>query len=202
MKTQPIVRASISDGYGPPPYHFTVGQYHRMIDAGILTEDDRVELLEGVVVPKMPHTPPHDGTILLVQTQLLKVLPATHVLRVQSAVTLADSEPEPDLVVAEGPARRYLEDHPGPRDVALVVEVAASSLDHDRGIKQRVYARARIPIYWIVNLLDGQVEVYTGPKAGKSPSYRQRQDFGGKDAVPLVIGKQEIGRVAVRDLLP
>jgi Uma2 family endonuclease len=185
-----------------PMHRFTVEQYHRMIDAGVLTEDDRVELLEGWIVEKMPHTPPHDGTILAAQTELLKVIPASHVLRIQSAITLADSEPEPDLAVAQGPLRRYFEEHPGPRDLALVVEVAAATLDQDRGIKQRIYARARIPVYWIVNLLDGLVEVYTNPRAGKSPAYRQRQDLGGKDTVSLVIDGKEVARIPVRDLLP
>ncbi len=185
-----------------PMHRFTVEQYHRMIDANVLGENDRVELLEGWIVEKMTHNPPHDGTILLVQTELLKVLPATHVLRVQSAITLADSEPEPDLAVAQGPMRRYLEEHPGPRDLALVVEVAGVTLHEDRGIKQRVYARARIPIYWIVNILDGIVQVYTNPRAGKAPAYRQRQDLGGKDTIPLVIDGKEVARIAVRDILP
>lgn len=187
----------------PSPMHrFTVEQYHRMIDTGVLKEDDRVELLEGWIVEKMPHNPPHDGTILAAQTELLKVLPASHVLRIQSAIMLPDSEPEPDLAVALGPARRYFEEHPGPRDLALVVEVAGSTLDQDRGIKQRIYARARIPIYWIVNLLDGLVEVYTNPRAGKAPAYRQRQDHRGEDTVPLVVAGKEVARIVVRDILP
>jgi Uma2 family endonuclease len=187
----------------PAPVHrFTVEQYHRMIETGVLTAQDRVELLEGWILPKRLHHPPHDGTLLLAQTQLLQRLPNSHVLRIQSAITLAESEPEPDLVVARGPERRYLEEHPGPRDIALLVEVADTTLDHDRGIKQRVYAWARIRTYWIINVNDGQVEVYMMPRAGKRPGYRQRQDYRRTESVPVVIEGEESGWIPVRELLP
>src|SRR5262249_20113394 len=125
-----------------PVHRFSVEQYHRMIEAGILTEDDRVELLEGVIVDKMTHNPPNDGTIGLLQTELLKRLPDGWVLRIQSAITLTDSEPEPDLAVSRGPWRRYLQAHPVPRDLALVVEVADATLAQDQTDKVRSYARA------------------------------------------------------------
>jgi Uma2 family endonuclease len=172
-----------------------------MIETGVLREDDRVELLEGWVLSKMTHNPPHDSTVWLVQTALLPRLPSGWILRTQSAVTLSDSEPEPDVVVAEGPGTRYASAHPKPRDLALVVEVADTSLAEDRQLKGRAYARARIPIYWIVNILERQVEVYTGPRAGKAPAYRQRQDYGQEDEVPQKIGGQDIGPVPVRELL-
>jgi Uma2 family endonuclease len=183
-------------------HRFTVEQYHRMIETGLLTEDERVELLEGLIVDKMPHNPPHDGSILLAQTQLLSHLPGGWVLRIQSAITLADSEPEPDLVVAQGPSRRYVDHHPSPREIALLIEVADSTLADDRDTKGRVYARARLPVYWIVNLVDFRLEVYTRPRAGKAPAYRQRRDFGIEELVPLVIAGEEVARVPVRELLP
>jgi Uma2 family endonuclease len=185
-----------------PLYRFTVEQYHRMIAAEVFNGSERVELLEGWVMIKMTRNPPHDGTVLLVQTELLARLPAEWVLRVQSAITTPDSEPEPDLVVARGPRRRYVRSHPRPRDVALVVEVADTTLAEDRDIKGPLYARARIPVYWVVNLIDSIVEVYSNPRAGRSPAYRQRQDHGPADALPLVIGGQEEGVIPVRELLP
>lgn len=187
----------------PSPVHrFSVAQYHRMIDSGVLAEDDRVELLEGWILPKMPHTPRHDSTVHVVSEVVSNLLPKTHVVRNQAAMTLNDSEPEPDLAVVLGPSGRYSEEHPGPRDTALVVEVSASSLRQDRGLKQRIYARSRIPIYWIVNLIDGQVEVYTSPRAGKSPGYRERRDYRGDQAIPLVIDGREVGTVIAEELLP
>jgi Uma2 family endonuclease len=182
-------------------YRFTVEQYHRMIDNGVFG-DSRVELIEGWIVQKMTHNPPHDGTVLLVQTELLKRLPTEWVLRVQSAITLSDSEPEPDLAVAAGPARRYVRTHPRPRDLALLVEVVDTTLDEDRGAKRRTYARHRVPCYWIVNLNDLIVEVYTAPRGGRSPGYREHRDYGLDDSVPLVIDGQELAPVPVRDMLP
>lgn len=187
----------------PPHYRFTVAQYHRIIDAGVFGADERCELLEGAIVPKMTRKPPHDGCLYLAQTLLLAHLPADWVLRVQSAATLGGtSEPEPDLVVARGPARQYLRRHPGPRDVVLVVEVADTTLAEDRGRKARIYARARVPVYWVVNLIDSQVEVYTLPRAGRAPAYRSREDFRAGDRVPLVLDGRELARLPVRELLP
>jgi Uma2 family endonuclease len=80
--------------------------------------------------------------------------------------------------------------------------VAESSLPQDRGTKVRVYARARIPVYWIVNIPDSQIEVYTQPRAGKSPTYRQQRIYRLDESVPLVLAGQEIAPFAVRDLLP
>ncbi len=180
----------------------TVAQYHSMIRAGILTENDPIELLEGVLVTKMPHNPPHDGTILLMQTHLLKKLPAQWVLRIQSAITTNDSEPEPDLVIARGPARRYLQRHPRPEDIGLIIEVADTSLQEDRLDKARAYARAKIPLYWVVNLRAGAIEVYSEPKLGKLPRYLARKDFGKKEEIPLVLDGREIGQVPFRELLP
>jgi Uma2 family endonuclease len=173
-----------------------------MIDAGILVEDDRVELLEGLIIDKMTHNPPHDCTIHLVQTEHLRRLPEEWLLRIQSAITLADSEPEPDLAVTRGPIRRYMQAHPGPKDLALVVEVAETTLAEDRVDKGRIYARAGIPLYWIMNLVESQVEVYTHPRRGKTPAYRERRDFGRNAAVPLVIAGRDLGSIRVRDILP
>src|SRR5262245_53367242 len=116
----------LAGNFGMSPYpvrKFSVEEYHRMIQAGILTEDDPVELLEGWVVPKMPHNPPHDGIVDLAREVIRGKLPAGWRVRVQSAITTPDSEPEPGLVVAPGPASRYFDHHPGPSEIALVVEV-------------------------------------------------------------------------------
>jgi len=173
-----------------------------MIEAGVLTENDRVELLEGTIVPKMPHNPPHDTAVDLAQTTIAALLPAGWRVRVQSAITLADSEPEPDVAVVRGPARRYARSHPRPRDIALIIEVADTTLSEDRTVKGHLYARARIPVYWIVNLQDSHIEVYTQPKAGKSPAYRQRRNFGRKELVSVFIEGRLVGTIPVRELLP
>jgi Uma2 family endonuclease len=190
----------------PPPYPirlFSVAEYHQMIQSRILTEEDAVELLEGCIVPKMARNPPHEGTIQIVNKVLSPLLPAGWTLRIQSAVTTDDSEPEPDLAVVRGDERTYIAHHPGPSEVGLVIEVAEATLTRDRLDKNRLYARAGIVCYWIVNILDGQVEVYTNPSGqNPNPSYHQRQDFGKNDSVPLILDGKELVRIKVATLLP
>lgn len=189
----------------PPPgpqRPFTVDEYHRMIESGVLAEDDPVELLEGWVVFKMPRNPPHGGCVALVNRALSRRLPEGFHCRVQSAVTTDDSEPEPDVALVAGDERRYLTSHPVPGEVLLLVEVADSSLTRDRGSKARAYARAGVAAYWIVNLVDTRVEVYTDPSGpAPVPSYRSRTDFAAGQSVPLHVGGQ-VYPVPVQELLP
>jgi len=187
----------------PQLYRLSVDQYHAMAHAEILTEKDNVELLDGLLVQKMTKNPPHTLSTQLTRESIERVLPAGWFVNVQEPLTTAASEPEPDVSVVRGTRRQYAIQHPGPGDLALVVEVADSSLPDDRGLKKEVYARASIPVYWIVNLVDHMVEVYTDPTGPvNQPDYRQRQDFGPADDVPLVIDGQEVARIPVRDLLP
>ena len=186
-----------------PVWRFTVEQYHEMIRAGILTEDDPVELLEGWLVPKMPKNPPHGVVTRLAQKALDRILPAGWDVRVQDPITTDTSEPEPDVAVARGDTRDYIEHHPGPKDMALAIEVSETTLNRDRGLKKRIYARARIPVYWIINLMDRQIEVYTVPTGPtKTPDYRRREVYGLGDSVPVVIDGKQVGSLRVRELLP
>lgn len=182
---------------------FTVAEYHRLIELGILTENDHLELLDGYLVEKIPHDPIHDGTIQLVEDALRGLLPSGWCVRVQSSLTLSKSEPEPDLVIARGDKRTYLGQHPRAADVGLVVEVSNTSLDSDRDDKIPLYARDGIPAYWIVNLIDRQVEVYEQPSGtSPSPSYGSLRTFRPGDAAPVVLGGASVGSIAVADLLP
>lgn len=186
-----------------PIWRLTVPQYHQMIEAGILTDDDKVELLEGWLVCKMSKKPPHRLATGLVREALTKIIPAGWYVDSQEPITIADSEPEPDVTVIRGQTTDYADRHPGADEVALVVEVADSSLDRDRGTKKRIYARAGVPVYWIINLVDSLCEVYTDPSGPVAkPDYRQRQDYGLSDSVPVVIEGREVGKLNVRELLP
>ncbi|MEO8495627.1 MAG: Uma2 family endonuclease [Planctomycetota bacterium] len=185
-----------------PTRRVTVEEYHRMAEVGLLSEVERVELLEGWVVPKMIHNPAHDCTIELADELLRPLLRGGWRIRIQSVVTTADSEPEPDLAIVRGPAGRYLDKHPQAADVAIVIEVAESSLDRDRH-KCRLYARAGIAIYWIVNLIDCNVEVYRDPiVADGEPRYAVQTSYDVGDKVPVEIVGQEVGRVAIAELFP
>jgi Uma2 family endonuclease len=182
---------------------FTVDEYHRLIRAGILTENDPVELVEGWIVYKMPRNPPHDVTIELVEEVIRGRLPSGWRLRGQCAITTDDSEPEPDFIIVRGAPRSRLPGHPGPADIAVLIEVADTSLAYDRKEKGRLYGRAGIPCYWIINLVDRQIEVYSVPTGpGAAPGYQQRQDYDAQAAVPLVLDGQECGPIPVHELLP
>ncbi len=182
---------------------FSVARYQRMVEHGILTPDDKVELLENYVVLKMPRNPPHDGTIDIVDAAVRPRVPSGWLLRVQQAIVLADSQPEPDFAVVRGTPRSYLARHPGPADVGLIVEVADSSLLRDQRDKTRIYARGGIPCYWIINLVDERVEVYTLPSGPAAvPTYGAFQTFQPGDAIPLVLDGDTAGTVAAADLLP
>jgi Uma2 family endonuclease len=181
---------------------FTVAEYDELVRAGVLGPNDRVELLEGYLVPKISHNPPHAGTIHLLVAVLSHVLPAGWVFRSQLPVVLSDSEPEPDGAIVRGDRRTYLTRHPVPADFGVVIEVASSSLDEDRVDQARIYAHAGLPEYWIVNLVDRQIEVYTNPQsAAAPPRYATRTDYRPGATVPLKLDGTTVA-IRVDDLLP
>ena len=186
-----------------PPEPISVADYHRLIRSGVLTEDDKVELLEGRIVPKMARNPPHDATIHKMNRKLPPaVAPAGWEVRIQCAITLEESEPEPDVAVVRPSPDDYAQQHPLPTDIGMLSEVANTSLSDDRE-KCRIYARANIPCYWIINLTDRQIEVYTDPDPNANPPhYRQRQDYTGGQSVPLVLEGQTVALLPVVELLP
>jgi Uma2 family endonuclease len=185
-------------------YRLSVDQYHDMIRQGILKDGDTVELVEGVLVMKMAKDPPHTVARQTLRDLLPGLSPPGWFVDDQEPVTTQDSEPEPDVAVIRGDRRRYLaqDRHPGPQDTALVIEVADSSLHIDETVMLRAYARAGVPVYWIVNLVDRRVQVYTDPTGpADAPTYRQRRDYAETDAVPVTLDGRQIGRIAVRELL-
>lgn len=191
--------ATLDQQHRRPLYRFTVEQYDRMVEHGILTANDRVELLKGWVVVKMPQNPPHNSTKTRVNRRLLRVLPDNWLLQVQGPVTLRpDGEPEPDFAVVRGPEELYAKRHPAPKDIALLIEIGDSSLLDDRRWKAELYAAARIPEYWIINLVDKQVEVNTAPRGGQ---YRKRKVYSLAESVPLVLDGQQIALFSVKDLV-
>jgi Uma2 family endonuclease len=181
----------------------SVDLYHRMIESGMFSEDDRLELIDGWLVQKMPHSPPHDSCIQLVAEALNRILPPGYCLRNQSAVTFSDSEPEPDITVVYGAARSFVTRHPGPEEIALIVEVAHTSLSFDQRIKQPLYARERIPCYWIVDVINRCVEIYKEPSGPMAePRFQPKQVLTEKDTVSLEIAGREVAKIPVSSLLP
>lgn len=181
----------------------SVGRYHRMIQAGILTDDDPVELLEGLLIAKVRKTPQHSFVTGLLRDQLQQLPLIDWHVDSHVPVTTSDSEPEPDVAVIQGDIWAYAKRHPRSSEAPLVIEIADASLRRDRGIKKRLYARAAIPVYWIIDLIKWQVEVYTEPDTqGAPPDYRQRRIYRSTDHLPVVLDGVEVGQILVSDILP
>ena len=169
---------------------------------GILADDDRVELLEGLLVAKMTVSPAHHRATHRVQDALRKRVPEGHYVASPSSVTLVTSEPEPDVIVVRGSNDDYADRHPGPANVVLVVEVSDTSLRSDQGFKKMIYAKSSLPVYWIVNLIERRVEVYSDPTGpAERPDYRRHDDFSEAESVPLVIEGREVAQIPVRSAL-
>ncbi len=185
-------------------YRFTVDQYHAMILAGVLPEGGPMELLRGLVVLKMSQNSPHRIATRQWRDRVRDVVPrSAWSVESQAPVTCSDSEPEPDGYVCPLAAASIRGRNPRASEVALVAETADSSLPTDRGEKKALYAEERIPVYWILNVVENIIEVYTNPSGpAPSPDYSTRTDYRPGDEVPVVLMGVEVGRIPVNDLLP
>jgi hypothetical protein len=185
----------------------TVDHYLRMIEAGILTEKDRVLLWKGQLVERMTEDRPHTVAMLCLHDALRRVVPAGNYVEPGQPMLLLrrdDTIPEPDLKVVRGRIRDYSR-APTSRDVPLVVEVDDSSLPFDRGEVLELYAAEAIPAYWIANIPDRQIEVYTQPieAAGPVPAgYGLGTIFRPGDEVPVVLDGVAVGRITVAEIFP
>ncbi len=181
---------------------FTVNEYYLMAQAGILTEDDRVELIEGEIVEMAPIGSRHAAGVDLANRLLGRLFGDLAIVRVQSPVRLNDrSEPQPDLTLLRPRPDFYASGHPGPEDVLLLVEVMESSADYDRRVKLPLYARYGIPEVWLEDLESRSIEACWQP----SPEgYRAVRRFSSGDSLsPQALLKLGvILPLAVADLLP
>ncbi|MGB3849066.1 MAG: Uma2 family endonuclease [Tunicatimonas sp.] len=147
---------------------FTVDEYHRMAETGILTEDDRVELINGEIIAMSPINSPHGGSVKRINNYFSNLLGNQVIVSVQDPLVIGDaSEPEPDVMLLKPRDDFYASAHPQPKDVYLLIEVADSSLHIDRKVKLPVYALAGVSEVWIVNLMDKQIEVFHSPSTGR-----------------------------------
>lgn len=182
----------------------SVEQYHSMIESGILGSDNRLELLDGYLVDRKPNNPFHVNVLHELQMILWKLITGRDCYqRNQSPITLSRSEPEPDIVLARGMNRDFATKHPHPADILLLIEVADSSLKQDQTTKQEIYARDGISIYWIINLVQKVIEVYTLPSGPQTePVYKRREVYSLQDAVPLEMEGKVIATIRVSDIFP
>lgn len=183
-------------------WRWSRSEYDRLVELGAF-EGEPLELIGGELIVTEPKSPAHSSGVTIVDYAVRAVLPSGWVVRVQAPIALDDdSEPEPDLVVVPGSHRDYVDAHPA--RPALVVEVAESSLAFDRGPKASLYARAGLPDYWIVNLIEHVVEVHRDPTPDPSAAFGWR--YGsitslGPTASVSPLALPAIG-IAVEALLP
>jgi Uma2 family endonuclease len=157
------------------PYRFTVDQYHRMGEAGIFSSDCRVELIEGEIFEMTPVGPWHAGVVNRLTRAFANGVGDRAVVHVRNPVGLdRHSEPQPDLMLLKPRPDFYGTAHPTPEDALLLVEVADTSLERDRGRKLPLYARTGVPEVWIVNRQADAVEVFRRPAPG---GYGERRLF-------------------------
>ena len=180
------------------PRRFTVAEYYAMVEAGILTEDDRVELIDGVVTDMAPVGSRHLGCVNCYNRELSGAVGRRAIVQVQSPVRLDDNtEPQPDVALLREQADGYASGHPGPGDVLLLIEVADSSVGYDRNEKMPRYARAGIPEVWLTVLPENVVEAHTEPTEN---GYRVTRRFRVGDV--LRPGCFEDVEIAVEAILP
>ncbi|MGI8554672.1 MAG: Uma2 family endonuclease [Dehalococcoidia bacterium] len=147
---------------------FTVDEYYRMAEVGILHEDDRVELIDGEILLMCPIGLKHANCVAFLVERFITLLGGRAIIWPQNPLRLnSGSEPEPDIVLLRPPRQRYAKAHPGPADVLLLIEVADTSFAYDRDVKLPRYAAAGIPEAWIVDLPRRRVLVYREPKDGR-----------------------------------
>lgn len=141
---------------------FTVDEYHQLVDLGFFSENDKIELIRGEIIEMAPKRTYHSVCNSLLWKQLYELIGKQAEIRVQEPIILPlDSEPEPDVVIAKKKADNYLAAHPMVEDIILVIEISDSTLKYDKEIKLPLYAEAGIDNYWIVNLVDNRLEVYS-----------------------------------------
>lgn len=166
--------------------HFTVDEYHRLAEAGILTEDDRIELIAGELVTMSPIGTRHAACVKRLNRLLGRALGVRALIGVQDPIWLGDeTEPQPDLAVLRPRPDDYARGHPTASDVLLLIEVADTSQRYDREVKVPLYARAGIPEVWLVDLTAETIERYAEPANG---TYRQMERAGrGQTLIPTTL---------------
>ncbi len=174
---------TIIESSSPPLKKWSVEDYHRMIEFGILTPADQVELLEGVIVQLNPQRSPHAATTQCASDYLRQMLRGQVIVRVQLPITLPpDSEPEPDIAIVRLDPRKYFDRHPQPEDILLLAEVADSTLNEDRTRKAKLYAKANICEYWVIDVNKRQV---LGFRQSDGDRYSQEFTLSENDSIGL-----------------
>lgn len=174
---------------------FTIAEYHRLAELGFFGEDDRVELIKGEIIQMAAKGKPHSVCSTRLYRELFKLIQEQGTLRSQDPIIISNnSEPEPDLVIVRNRSDDYLTNHPTPSDILLLIEIADSSLKYDQEEKLPLYAEAGISDYWIFNLVENHLEVYSEP-------YQKLQGTFGYSMKRIILPNQAIALPCFSDLL-
>jgi Uma2 family endonuclease len=178
-----VIETELEQELEPQIHLWTVADYHQMIEAGVLDEDDRVELLEGKVVCMSPQRPFHAASVQRSSRLLFKLLSDRAEIRIQLPIILGnDSEPEPDIAVVRLDANEYSFRHPEAADIYLLIEVADSTINKDRKQKARIYGKNHVLEYWILDLQKRLVYIFRQSEDG---TYREELILNSTDSVTL-----------------
>lgn len=174
-----------------PKHRFSVGDYHRMGEAGVLGEDDRVELIEGEIIDMAPIGSRHAGTVRMLAERMSSLIGDRAMLSAQSPVVLSErSEPEPDLALLRRRSDFYRASHPRAADTLLLVEVADTTLRFDLELKVALYARSGVPEVWVVDLENDVLHVFRSPGPG---GYAEHLDLSG----PAILSPERLPDVRI-----
>jgi Uma2 family endonuclease len=177
---------------------FTIDQFIKVLQSGILPETEKLELVRGRIVHKMPKNPPHEFVLVCLMSWFYKNCSEDFVVRCQLTLELVDSMVDPDLALVRGPVDRFRQSHPKGQDAALVVEVSDTSLAQDLGDKLSAYSLAKVPEYWVVDIPHRQIHVFTKPKGGKKPGYKSQVTYSDADTVPVL----DVDELKVSEVMP
>ena len=198
MTTSTKAPAPATPATGPERRKFTVAEYYRLAEAGILLPDERVQLIDGEIIVMPSIVPLHGSGVDRLNNYFAQSSRGRFIVRTQGAIHLDNiSEPEPDITLLRFREDFYYSQQPGPADVLLVVEVSNTTLAFDREVKVNLYADAQIPETWLMNLPDDCIEGFTGP--GREGYARHMVYRRGDSIAPAALPDVEF---AVDDLLP
>ena len=188
---------------GAELFRIPIALYEELIESKSLGPEDRIELIHGVLVRKMSTNAPHSYTTFELAAIFLAMVGTKWAVRSQAPVVIPDdSVPEPDVAIAVGARRDYNFVKPTASQMVLVVEVSDSSLRIDLGVKLALYAAAKIPEYWVVDLAARRLHVHTLPRGGKQPGYRRTMVLEADAEVPLTLRGEAFGTIRVQEFLP
>lgn len=179
------------------PYRFTVDEYRKLGEAGILSPESRVELIDGYIVCKPMQNLAHAFVLQELQNLLARLHGPRWAVRSQLPVHFPTSVPEPDIAVLAGPPSVYRDRRAEAADVKLIVEISDASLIFDSTTKAKIYASNSIPAYWIVNIPEKRFEMYSNPT---NDTYRTRTDYVIGQSVPVVLDGETVAEFAVADI--